>query len=107
MRTTKSQLWVFAIMAVAIGLLGGEAQLKIVERPEGQMLRVEGGTSNVQYQIWTSASGNVAANDWYYWRRAYSVSFLAKTNEGEILINGTNTTYRPQRFFMIRGVLPD
>jgi hypothetical protein len=84
------------------------AALKIEPRPEGLVLFVTGGTSNVQYQVWTPAGNNPAdTNAWYYWRRIYSRDFLSVPAYGEVLISGTNTSQQPRRFFQIRGVLPD
>ncbi|HEU4340046.1 MAG TPA: hypothetical protein VFU31_00600 [Candidatus Binatia bacterium] len=82
--------------------------MKIEQRGGDVILYVTGGTSNVQYQVWTPANNNPHdTNQWYYWRRIYSRDFLSNPEYGEVLVSGTNTTYRPMRFFQIRGVLPD
>lgn len=113
-----SKAWpLYALMLGLIGLLlalmlcgcnsacaQSPASLHVEQRGGDTLLYVTGGTSNVQYQIWTSPDNKVDSTNWYYWRRTYSTNY---SPYAEILINGTNTTYRPQRFFQIRGILPD
>ena len=87
-----------------------EAKLNIERRGADVVLYVSGGTTNVQYQIFTSPDNTVTSTNWYYWRRAYSVSF--PPGYGEILVYDhtapTNAAVsKPHRFFQIRGVLPD
>lgn len=90
----------------ALSLFGAEAVLNIERRGGEVVLFVTGGTSNVQYQVWTAPNPdhNIAATNWYYWRRAYSASFHPYS---EMVVYGELTSKQPQRFFQIRGVLPD
>jgi hypothetical protein len=89
---------------LAGALLASEAILNIEHRGGDVVLFVTGGTSNVQYQVFTSPDNAVESTNWYYWRRAYSMDFKPY---GEMLVYGTNTSQQPRRFFQIRGVLPD
>lgn len=81
------------------------AKLNIAPRPEGWVLFVSGGTSNVQYEVWTSSDFNVVSTNWYYWRHVESRDFLSKPEYGEVLVYGTNTSYRSRSFYQIRGVV--
>src|SRR5688572_13792104 len=103
------KFWLLALSAfvcVHLRLNAAEAALHIERRGSEVVLKVTGGTSNVQYQVWTAPNPaqDVAATNWYYWRRAYSASFHPYA---EMLVYGENTSKQPQRFFQIRGILPD
>lgn len=95
------------LWAACYSSFSAEPALTIQNRTNGVFLWISGGTSNVQYQIFTSPDNKVASTNWYYWRRAYSIDFLSDTNAGQILLTSTNTPWRTQGFFNIRGVLPD
>lgn len=93
---------------LAFAASGAEAKLNIEPRPEGYVIFVTGGTSNVQYQVWTSPQPyTVDATNWYFWRRIYSRDFISKPEQAEVLVHGTNTTFRLRSFYQIRGILPD
>jgi len=92
---------------VAYKCAGAEAQLNIERRGSDVVLYVTGGTSNVQYQVWTPDNHALPGTNWYYWRRIYSRDFLSNPAYGEVLVYGPNTSQQPKRFFQIRGVLPD
>ena len=96
------------VLLVPLASFGGEAVLNIERRGGDVILYITGGTSNVQYQVWTPANNNLAQSDqWYYWRRIYSRDFLSNPGYGEVLVYGENTSKQLRRFFQIRGVLPD
>lgn len=101
----------FAIILVGLCALAGladtEAVLNIERRGGDVILYITGGTSNVQYQVFTSPDNKLESTNWYYWRRSYSRDFVANPGYGEMLVYGTNTSQQPKRFFQIRGVLPD
>lgn len=109
LRVTGSILIGLVVVLLAYACCAAEAALQIERRGNDVVLYITGGTSNVQYQIWTAPNPdhNVAATNWYPWRRAYSRDFLANPGHGEMLVYGTNTSQQPRRFFQIRGVLPD
>ncbi len=99
---------VFICLFLAATVFASEATLRIEQRGNDVILYVTGGTSNVQYQVWTPAFHNPAdTTSWYYWRRIYSRDFLSNPGHGEVLVFGTNTSQQPRSFFQIRGVLPD
>lgn len=94
----------FLCASASLRLLAAEAVLNIERRGGDVILFITGGTSNVQYQVFTSPDNNVNSTNWYYWRRAYSMDFKPY---GEMLVYATNTSQQARRFFQIRGVLPD
>lgn len=98
-----------ALLCLCSKCCAAEAALHIERRGGDVILYITGGTSNVQYQIWTAPNPdhNVASTNWYYWRWIYSRDFVAQPGYGEVLVYGTNTSQQPRRFFQIRGVLPD
>jgi len=101
-----------AALCVARKCCGAEARLNIQPRGSDAVVFVTDGTSNVQYQVWTSNDHTINSTNWFPWRRAYSVTFLANTNSGEMLVYSPASppgaaARQPQRFFQIRGVLPD
>lgn len=93
-----------SVISVCFCASATEARLNIEARGSDVLLWVSGGTSNVQYQIYTSPDNNAESANWYYWRRAYSADFKAYS---EILVTSTNTPWRTRGFYQIRGVLPD
>lgn len=99
-------LKIVPVLLVPLASFGSEAVLNIERRGGDVILYITGGVSNVQYQVWTAPNPdhNVAATNWYYWRRTYSSSFHPYA---EMLVYGENTSKQPQRFFQIRGILPD
>lgn len=107
----KSLWLVMGVLSLAlVSQASTNPVLRVELRTNEVFLYVTGGTSNVQYQIWTAPNPdhNVASTNYYYWRRSYSRDFLAKPMEGEMIIYGTNTSQQPRRFFQIRGEpLPD
>lgn len=99
----------FLSFGLVIACCAAEARLNIERRGNNVVLYVTGGTSNVQYQVWSAPNpdNDVASTNWYYWRRVYSRDYLSNPAYGEVLVYGTNTSMQPKRFFQIRGVLPD
>lgn len=95
-----------ALLTIHCGGFAAEAVLRIERRGSDVVLFITGGTSNVQYQVWTAPNPdhNVAATNWYYWRHAYSATFYPYA---EMLVYGENTSKQPLRFFQIRGIVPD
>ena len=99
--------WV-ALFVMSVCCFAGEATLHMEQRGTDTILYITGGVTNVQYQIWTPANGNPAAvEQWYYWRHAYSRDHVSQPGYAEILVTSTNTPWRTNGFFQIRGVLPD
>jgi len=105
---SKTQKRLSAILAVwallSLCAAASEAVLHVEQRGSDVVLFITGGTSNVQYQVFTSPDNNVTSTNWYYWRHAYSTSFKPYA---EMLVYGPNTSQQPRRFFQIRGLLPD
>jgi hypothetical protein len=85
-------------------LLAQEAKLNIERRGADVVIYVTGGTNTVQYQIWTSPDNTVNSTNWYYWNRAYPGREFIVYNH---LAAPNTAASKPQRFFQIRGVLPD
>lgn len=92
--------YIYLCVVLSLTCLGGEAVLNIRKELNGDVImHISGGTNNVQYQIFTTPDNNVVSTNWYYWRRAYPNT--------EILVTSTNTPWRTQGIYQIRGVLPD
>lgn len=108
-RTAALRRWlqITAVFMAMAAIAQTPAKLVVEQRGSDVVLYVTGGTSNVQYQVWTPADNKLAGDQWYYWRRIYSRDFLSNHGYGEVLIYGENTSKQPMRFFQIRGVLPD
>lgn len=94
--------WLTFLLSACSAL--GQATLNVERRGSDVVLFITGGTSNVQYQIWTTPNPdqNVAATNWYYWRHAYSSTYHPYA---EMIIYGENTSKQPLRFFQIRGIV--
>lgn len=100
-------LWVLVLgllALLAVRCFGEEARLHIERRGADVVLYVAGGTNTVQYQIWTSPDNTVTSTNWYYWNRAYPLKEFVVFNH---LATTNQAAGKPQRFFQIRGVLPD
>ena len=98
------------IFLCALSCSASEAVLNVQRLSSGEVvLFITGGTSNVQYQIYTSPDNTINNTNWYYWRREYSRTFY---NTGDVLVYSPSyppgtAASKPMRFFQIRGVLPD
>jgi hypothetical protein len=104
-RLLAARLGLTGALALLLANVGfAQATLKIESRGNDVILYVAGGISNVQYQIWTSPDNTVTSTNWYYWNRAYPLKEFVVFNH---LATTNQAASKPQRFFQIRGVLPD